>query len=155
MTAESKWTIEFEVQVDPLPADIQKLHAAAEIAMRQYRERPATITISVVDDKEMKKIHKQFLKKSSTTDVLSFDLSDTFQRRRVFALAVNAEMAARQARRRDHSVEAEIALYIIHGLLHHLGFDDDTPEHARRMHRAENTILQKAGFGRVYFDSDL
>ncbi len=43
-----------------------------------------------------------------------------------------------------------MALYITHGLLHNLGFDDADPEQARRMHAAEDEILQDFGYGLVY-----
>ncbi len=45
---------------------------------------------------------------------------------------------------------AELALYVTHGLLHQLGFDDATPEQAQKMHQAEDEILQHMGFGVVY-----
>ena len=63
---------------------------------------------------------------------------------------VNAELAARQADKRGHSTEEELALYITHGLLHQLGFDDLCPEDAEKMHDTEDAILQKLGFGIIY-----
>jgi probable rRNA maturation factor len=69
-------------------------------------------------------------------------------------------MAARQARQRGHSTEAELALYVTHGLLHNLGYDDGNDEQARQMHLKEDEILQRHGFGQVYdtkksrFDAD-
>jgi probable rRNA maturation factor len=88
----------------------------------------------------------------TTTDVLSFDLSDEFEPKPSFALIVNAAMAARQATERGHSAQAELALYITHGLLHNLGYDDLDDEQALQMHRMEDHILERHGFGRVFFD---
>ena len=59
-------------------------------------------------------------------------------------------MAHRQARLRGHNAQAELALYILHGLLHNLGFDDVTAAKAAKMHKAEDDILKKFGFGVVY-----
>ena len=59
-------------------------------------------------------------------------------------------MAVRQANQRGHSSEAELALYITHGLLHNLGFDDSTKKQARKMHETEDKILQEFGYGIVY-----
>ena len=67
-----------------------------------------------------------------------------------FELVVNAEKAARQANSRGHSSEAELALYITHGLLHQLGFDDSTNSRAKKMHDTEDEILQQQGFGLIY-----
>ena len=68
----------------------------------------------------------------------------------LFELVVNGEMAVRQAKQRGHSGEAELALYVTHGLLHNLGFDDSTKKKAQKMHRAEDEILQQFGYGLVY-----
>jgi probable rRNA maturation factor len=59
-------------------------------------------------------------------------------------------MAVRQANLRGHTSEAELALYITHGLLHNLGFDDSAENQARKMHETEDEILQEFGYGMVY-----
>ena len=116
------------------------------------------ISIAVVDDIGIRKLNNRFLNRKATTDCLSFDLSEEPEREseaenpasRIFELIVNGEMAARQADLRGHSSEAELALYITHGLLHHLGFDDATPDQARKMHETEDEILKQLGYGSVY-----
>jgi len=72
---------------------------------------------------------------------------------KLFELVVNGEMAVKEAACRGHSDEAELALYITHGLLHNLGFDDSTPDQAQKMHDAEDEFLQQHGFGLVYNNS--
>jgi len=108
------------------------------------------ISIAIVDDAEIRKLNTRFLDHRTTTDCLSFDLSDTGGESRIFELVVNGEMAVRQANLRGHSREAELALYVTHGLLHNLGFDDSTPSLARKMHETEDEILQQLGYGFVY-----
>lgn len=114
------------------------------------------ISLAIVDDVHIRKLSRRFLRHNATTDCLSFDLSDQdapetgASRSRVLEIIVNGQMAARQAARRGHSAEAELALYVAHGLLHQLGFDDATDEAARKMHEAEDDILQQLGYGPVY-----
>ena len=115
------------------------------------------ISIAIVDDAEILKLNSQFLNHKRTTDCLSFDLSDTEEesatgnrKSKIFDLVVNGEMAVRQANLRGHSSEAELALYITHGLLHNLGFDDSAPSQAQTMHETEDEILQQFGYGLVY-----
>lgn len=112
----------------------------------------AAVSIGIVDDAEISELNRKFLNHEGTTDCLSFDLSDeaAAEEPRVFDLIVNGEMAVREAARRGHSVEAELALYITHGLLHNLGFDDATAGKARKMHQTEDEILQDLGYGPVY-----
>ena len=110
----------------------------------------ATVSIAVLDDAAMRKISRRYLRKSSSTDVISFDLSDDSEPDKTFELVVNGPRAARQAKLRKHEPESELALYIAHGLLHNLGFDDSSVKNARRMHNTEDEILQQFGYGKVY-----
>jgi len=118
---------------------------------RKTLEMIYEVSIVVVDDIRIKELNGRFLNNKRTTDCLSFDLSDSNHSvSRMFELVVNGEMATRQADLRGHSSEAELALYITHGLLHNFGFNDATPEQARKMHEAEDKILQQLGYGSVY-----
>jgi probable rRNA maturation factor len=108
------------------------------------------INIAIVDDDGIRNLNKEFLNSESNTDCISFDLSDEENGVKFFDLAVNGEMAVRQAAQRGHSSQAELALYITHGLLHNLGFDDSTENEARKMHETEDNILQEFGYGMVY-----
>lgn len=113
------------------------------------------ISIAIVDDAKIRKVNSQFLNRKSTCDCLSFDLSDDEGQRssKLFELVVNGEMAVKEANSRGHSSEAELALYITHGLLHNLGFDDSTQSQAQKMHDTEDEILQQIGYGSVYNSS--
>lgn len=109
------------------------------------------ISIAIVDDKDFKKINHKFLKRRTLSDCLSFDLSDNEPGCvKTFELVINGQMALRQAALRGHSSEAELALYITHGLLHNFGFDDLEPSQAKIMHEKEDEILQELGYGFVY-----
>jgi len=134
------------------PLKIKKI--AKAICCRFRRHEPADtkyeISIAIVDDSEIRKLNKKFLNSKAATDCLSFDLSDDEKGLKIFDLVVNGEMAVRQANLRGHSSEAELALYITHGLLHNLGFDDSGQKQARKMHETEDEILQEFGYGMVY-----
>jgi probable rRNA maturation factor len=139
------------VQTELHGIDIDRLGKLAGTVLRKFGGQRAMATITITGDAQMRKVHYEFLRKRTTTDVISFDLTDEFEKTPVFELVVNAEMAARQARERGHTTEAELALYITHGLLHNLGFDDCEPEQACLMHQTEDTLLTKAGFGCVFY----
>ena len=110
----------------------------------------AVISIAIVGDAQISEVNAEFLNHEGSTDVISFDLSDCQAACKVFDLVVNGQMAIRQAQGRVHSSEAELALYVTHGLLHNFGFDDLQPEQAKKMHETEDEILQQQGFGLVY-----
>jgi len=135
--------------IDAPPSKIKKLVRAV---LDRFGLSKGTVSIAIVDDAEIRKLNNRFLNRKSNTDCLSFDLSDTLdsQSPKLFELIVNGEMAVRQANLRGHSSQAELALYITHGLLHNLGFDDATDSKAGKMHDMEDNILQQLGYGFVY-----
>lgn len=148
--------VEVAKHFQDVPADQAGLEQLVRTICERFGVTGAGVSIGIVDDAEMGRLNKKFLNHDGSTDCLSFDLSDESapNERKVFDLIVNGELAIREAARRGHSGEAELALYITHGLLHHLGFNDATAEQATEMHRTEDEILQHLGYGLVY-NSDL
>ena len=143
-------TVQIQTHLAAVPADASKLRTLVRTVCKRFGVLHAVVSIGIVDDAEMRRLNKRFLSRTGNTDCLSFDLSDESEPARVFDLIVNGELAAREAARRGHSARAELALYVVHGLLHQLGFDDATAEQAARMHRIEDEILQHLGYGSVY-----
>jgi len=145
-----------------IDVNLPKLKKLVKAVCNRFKLSKATISIAIVGDGEIRKLNKQFLNRNRTTDCLSFNLSDDAEKvtvfdfrtpigsRKFFELVVNGEMALREANRRGHSGEAELALYVTHGLLHNLGFDDSQDTKTEKMHRTEDEILQELGFGSVY-----
>ncbi len=135
-----------------VPPDISKLKKLVRAICARFEVGQAVVSIGIVDDAEIAQFNMRFLGHEGTTDCLSFDLSDDAnpETPRVFDLIVNDELAAREAAGRGHSADAELALYVTHGLLHDLGLDDATRRQAQKMHRMEDEILQHLGYGLVY-----
>ena len=132
-----------------------RLEKLAKEICNRFKLSRATISIALVDNAQIRRINKQFLNHNRITDCLSFDLSDEnrkseIKNQKLFEVVVNAERAVKKANLRGHSAEAELALYITHGLLHNLGFDDSTQSRAKKMHQTEDEILKQFGYGVVY-----
>jgi len=134
--------------------DIQprKIEELVKAVCERFELAEATVSIAIVDDERFCEVNSRFRKSKTTSDCLSFDLSEgaAGESERLFELVVNGEMAVRQALLRNHSSQAELALYITHGLLHNLGFDDTAEDQAEEMHNTEDEILKQLGYGLVY-----
>ena len=144
-------TIQIAKIFQDIKVDSAKIQKVVHTVCNRFNVSAGTVIIAIVDDAETKKLNKQFLGRGSITDCLSFDLpEDSLKSDKFFELVVNGQMAVREAKLRGHSSEAELALYIIHCLLHNLGFDDSTVADAEKMHKVEDEILQQLGFGIVY-----
>lgn len=105
----------------------------------------AEISLAFVDDATIHALNKRYLQHDEPTDVLSFPLSDPGAKALAGELVLGAEVAQREAAERGHDVQAELALYVIHGLLHLCGEDDKSPTAARRMRERERHYLTQLG----------
>jgi probable rRNA maturation factor len=128
-----------------------KITQLVKYICKRFELSKAEISIVITDNARISEMNLQYKQKNQPTDCLSFNLSDQADGN-VFEIIVNGQMAKAQAEHRNHSAGAELALYITHGLLHQLGFDDQTLENAKKMHDTEDKILQYIGFGIVYND---
>jgi len=115
----------------------------------------------VVSDAEMAEAHQRWSGVSGTTDVLTFDLSDSPATGGAPAHAdsppnvaadvlICLDQAERQAKVRGHSARDELLLYLVHALLHCMGHDDHDEPAATRMHAEEDRLLLALGVGAVY-----
>lgn len=150
-TSQRHITVQVAQLCDKADLDTVRIEQLANAVWARFGTAKAIVSIAVVDDERISKLNEQFLKRKRTTDCLSFDLSDGQNPdEKCFEIIVNAELAARCAEQVQHSPQDELALYIVHGLLHQLGFDDQNPDQARKMHQAEEQILGQLGYDFVY-----
>src|SRR5437016_7892653 len=82
------------------------------------------ISLAFVDDATIHRLNKQYLDHDEPTDVLSFPLSGPEAKKLAGELVIGVEVAQREAAERGHDTQTELALYVIHGLLHLCGYDD-------------------------------
>lgn len=122
----------------------------AALAALADRSVPAyDVEIVVVAAAEMSRLHRRFLRVAGPTDVLTFDISEPTGPLEL-QIVVCADVARAVAGDLRRSAVAELALYVVHGILHATGFNDHSDATARRMHRRENLILTGLGLGPVY-----
>jgi probable rRNA maturation factor len=109
------------------------LFAAAEcsadgrFALCNLRE----IEVAIVSDRVIARVHRQFMALPDPTDVITFDHGE---------IVMSAETARSRASEFGHSIEAELGLYTVHGLLHLNGFEDATARDAGRMRKTQDRI---------------
>ena len=107
----------------------------------------ATISVSLLDHEEMVELNRRFTGRDGDTDVLAFPLEDEreSEERVVGEIVVCASRAEREARARNVEPAEELLLYVVHGAVHLLGYDDHSAADKRRMYAREEEILQRAG----------
>lgn len=106
------------------------------------------LSIAIVSDRRMRALNRQFRGKDAVTDVLSFPSDPSIPRRagdRGFLgdVVIASGVAAQQARAAGHTVQTELRVLALHGLLHLLGYDHESDE--GKMARVEMRLRKKAG----------
>jgi probable rRNA maturation factor len=128
------------------PRDLARLRALAE----RLHGGPVDLSVAVVSDREIRRLHRRWLGADRATDVVSFPLSGPRDEGLVGAIAVSRDTARREAARRGHAAYHELMLYVVHGVLHLLGHDDHGPRARARMRRAERDVLASLGLPPVF-----
>lgn len=118
------------------------LLACANHAARRIPSAVGQVNFIVVNDREMARLHREFMAIRGTTDVLTFDLSDA--RRSVVEgdIYICLDQARRQAREYRVPLYMEMARLAVHGVLHLAGYDDTTDALRMNMKRLEDRSLQ-------------
>jgi probable rRNA maturation factor len=133
-----------------LPIDRQALVRLVESTLLAEGVTSASISIAIVDDLTIRAINREHLDHDWPTDVISFPLSDPGDSGLSGELIVSGEMAANTATDAGVSAWDELALYVVHGLLHFCGYDDAEPGSRAEMRRREGELLAMSGRANTY-----
>jgi probable rRNA maturation factor len=161
------------VTIDVFAADEQQAHPInvarwAELARQVLAARgikgETEVSLLFVDEEAIAGLNEKFLGKSGPTDVLSFPIEDepgptgrspdlggsgpgTSPEEGVLSLlgdvVICPAVAARNAAEHEVSLDDEVALLVVHGLLHLLGMDHEKDAEAERMEALEQQLLQR------------
>src|SRR3954463_16512841 len=116
-----------------VPIDRARMREVVRTVLDGEGEDEAEISLAFVDNPTIHRLNQRYLQHDEPTDVLSFPLSEPGAKRLAGELVIGAEVARDQAAHRGHDVQVELALYVIHGLLHLCGYNDHTPADVQAM----------------------
>jgi probable rRNA maturation factor len=105
--------------------------------------RIADADIAVVDSAKMAELNRRYLRHAGATDVLSFDLSETPKIGLSVQLIVCGDVAAAEAGSRGLTPVRELLLYVVHGLLHLMGYEDESIRGSVRMQARQEELLEQ------------
>jgi probable rRNA maturation factor len=98
----------------------------------------SSLSIVLVSDRQIAELNLRHHSTLGPTDILTFDYGDG-----AGELIISVDHAMSQARRYRTTPARELALYLVHGILHLRGYDDRTPIQRRRMRAAERRLLAR------------
>ncbi len=116
---------------------LERAAKVPEIAAR-LPEGHVTVAVLITDDAEMERLNRDFAGEAHPTDVLSFEGSGDH----AGDIAISWPRVVAQAQEWGHGERDELAVLLVHGFLHLLGWDHSTPAETEEMWRLTYTRLQ-------------
>jgi probable rRNA maturation factor len=108
-------------------------------------EAQAILSVEFIGDRRMRRLNAQYRGRDGTTDVLAFAMREAPGPRSALLgdIVISVPKAAKQAAEHRHSIQHELTVLLIHGILHLLGYDHEQGHReAHRMRRKERAMLQ-------------
>ena len=146
MTARCQVTIIDEA--GSVEIDRERIQAVVDAAVAEDGLEANALTVLVVDAAESARLHQEHFADPDATDVMTFpDGSEDPESGLTLLgdLAVCADVAQREAVARGRLPRDELTLYVLHGLLHLLGYDDVDAGDQREMWQTQRRLLAPLG----------
>ena len=108
----------------------------ARSVLKAIKKENTELEIIFLSDAAIKRVNEKYKERNRATDVLSFDLGSCQE------ILISSDMALRNSRIFNTPLEKELILYVIHGILHLFGYDDEKVMARARMFRKQDSILE-------------
>jgi probable rRNA maturation factor len=131
--------------------DTRRLKSVAKALLREVDEADSALSISLVDDAEIRELNREHRGKDKPTDVLSFPLYEAGEdtpgdgERLLGDVVISIDTARRQASDYDAPLQNEMYRLLIHGILHVLGHDHEEPAERAAMETEERRLAAAIG----------
>jgi probable rRNA maturation factor len=136
------------------PVSLASLRSLSSLVLKTVKgtafEKKAELSVVLTGDAQVRALNKVYRKKDKTTDVLSFPLLEGKKMKfgQVEALplgdvVISLPQTRRQAVRQGKKFDEELALLLVHGILHLLGYDHVTKAQEKKMFGLQNRLLKK------------
>ena len=123
----------------------KKLERIVTFVLQTIGVNDAELSIVFTTDSKIKRLNLLYRKQNRSTDVLAFSMREGKHLKKDSSIlgdiVISVDRARKQARRFNSSFKKEIYLYIIHGLLHLVGYDDVKSSSKKRMREKETQLL--------------
>ncbi|HMP03201.1 MAG TPA: rRNA maturation RNase YbeY [Gemmatales bacterium] len=139
-------------QQERLRLDYRWLKELARAVLAEEGVAAAQVNVVLLSDAAIQDVHRRFLNQDTPTDVITFPLSSPGAKKLQAEILISTDTAAAAATDHGgHAPEQEVALYLVHGLLHLCGYDDHEPDDRAAMRQREAAHLAQFG---IRLDSD-
>jgi probable rRNA maturation factor len=135
-------------QQTAVEVDWEKIRTAVRAVLEGEGCKKAKISVALVDDPTIHKLNKRYLDHDYPTDVLTFPLEDG-PKGLEGEIVVSSDTAISNAKEYNTTADYELILYIIHGVLHLMDYDDHDDADERKMRAKEQQYLAQIGLAKT------
>ena len=132
--------------------DVEVVYSAVRATLKAHDAEACEVSVLLTDDNDIRDLNRDYRKIDKPTDVLAFAMREgednNVNPNLLGDLVISLETASRQAVTADaglsvnsSSIETEVAMLAVHGVLHLLGYDHQTREEATTMFEKQNAIF--------------
>ena len=133
----------YQTKLPPYYKKTKLYKATVSFATRKQKNKFETINIVIVSPKEILRINKEFLGHNYVTDVITFENPSPVNNKIYADIFVCFSQVKKQAEELGKPFRKELLTVIIHGILHLIGYDDDTLEKRDEMNALAENIAEK------------
>lgn len=132
---------------DKVPVSPKKARKTVQkVLSTEGVRKSGEITLCFVNNKKIKELNLKYLGRNNPTDVIAFNITDPKDKKNIFAdIAISSDTAVENARAFHTTPLFELYLYVIHGVLHILGYDDRKQTDKLAMRKKESKYLKVLG----------
>ena len=109
------------------------------------KDKLTKVSVVLTRDKQMQRLNKSVFRHDEQTDVISFPLDSTMDEGKNYLgeIVINQDQVERNAQDYGVTYAQELARVVTHGVLHLLGYTDDTPEEKIKMTAIEDAVVSE------------
>ena len=146
----ASYQIQIQQKVKVVQSTVTALRNAVNVTLRHEQIKPPkTVSVLLTDDDQLHQLNRDFRDVDEPTDVLSFPPGETMPGTKgenyLGDIVISVPTAQRQADEGGHTLKSELQLLTVHGALHLLGYDHETPDEKDQMWWVQASILAQIG----------
>jgi len=146
------WQIDIRID-EPFQEPVQESwvrQAVREVVISEGSSDPVELSLLITDDTTLHELNRTYRGIDKTTDVLAFAFQEDTEFPSISdgithlgEVIISCPQAAKQAEEMGHSLQNEVVVLVVHGVLHLLGYDHESSEDDEQMRSIESEILAR------------
>ncbi|MCX7954806.1 MAG: rRNA maturation RNase YbeY [Bacteroidales bacterium] len=125
-----------------MPIKRKKIKELIKKIFIDFNISEADITIIFVNNNFIRRLNKQYFKRNYNTDIITLNYNDVKDKNIIADIFISTEQVKENSKDYKCDFKTELLRVIVHGILHTIGFSDNSNEEKQKMHDLENYYIK-------------